>query len=222
MAKYLNYTTLVQNIRDYLERGGSMATDQTVTEQIPWFINNAERKIAQILKLQGQIEVLVDPVGLPAGVAVITKPDRWRQTVAMQYGSGSGNNSYTPLFPRSYEFIRAYWPDDSIVDAAQPPLFYSDYDLTHWLVGPTPAVTFPLESTVYCQPPLLDEVTQTNFWTDYTPNLLLYSSLLESAPFLKADDRIATWTNLRDFELSTLVPQDLQKILDRAAERSRP
>lgn len=221
-ATFMNYSNLVQDVTRYLERGGSLGSDPTVFEQIPRLINACERKIVQILKLQGTLEVLRDPVGLTAGSSVLTKPDRWRETVSIGYGSGANSNVYKQLFPRSYEYCRAYWPDDSVTDPAQPPLFYCDYDYQHWLVVPTPAAVFPLEANCYMQPALLSAANQTNFFTDYTPNMLLYGTLLEATPFIKNDERIPTWQNFWSTEIETLKPQDLQKILDRSAERSRP
>jgi hypothetical protein len=219
MPTSVNFTTLQDDVRNYLERGGSFVTDPTVFTQIPRLINAAERKLAQILKLQGQIEVLRDPLGLAANVSVIQKPDRWRQTTSLSFGAGANQNKLTPLFARSYEYCRAYWPDDT---ATAPPEFYADYDLTHYLIVPTPDITYPLEGVFYMQPVLLDDANQNNFWTDYTPNMLLYETLLETSAFLKDDPRIQTWQGLWQFEVTTLGTQDLQKLMDRAAERNRP
>lgn len=218
MATYQTFTTLTSDLQTYLERGNAL-TDAEVFDQLPRIINNAERKIMQFLKLQGTLEVLVDPVGLPANVAVITKPDRWRQTVSMNYGTGTAQNTRAQIRPRSYEYLRTYWPDDS---QTNPPVFYADYDYLHWIVAPTPDQTYPLESLCYLQPVLLDSANQTNFFTDYTPNLLLYASLMESAPFLKDDTRIALWQDWLTKELQSLDSQDMQRILDRNAVRSRP
>ena len=219
MPTNVTFSSLTADIQNYMERGGSQATDPTVFNQIPRLINACERKLAQVLKLQGQQEVLVDASGLQSGVSVITKPDRWRQTVSMSFGTGASNNSHTQLYPRGYEFCRYYWPDPT--QTAQPE-FYADYDLNHWLIVPTPDATYPLEALCYMQPPLLDSANQSNFWTEYTPNLLLYGSLLEAEPFLKDDPRIPTWQAMWQLELQSLDNQDLQKIMDRAAQRRRP
>lgn len=220
-ATYMTYSSLVQDMQRYLERGASVASDPTVLEQIPKLINGAERKIIQVLKLQGTIEVLNDPTGFTPGVSVIAKPDRWRETVSFSYGSGGGNKRVS-LYPRSYEFCRSYWPDDSVQDPTQEPRFYADYTYQNWLVAPTSPGTFPVEIVCYMQPPLLSESNQTNFFTNYTPNMLLYGSLLEATPFIKNDERIPTWQAYWEFEIQTLTNQDLQKILDRSADRSRP
>lgn len=222
-ATYMTYSTLFSDVQKYLERGQSGTTDPTVYEQIPRLINAAERKIIQLLKLQGTIEVLNDPQGLTPGLSVIPKPDRWRETVSISYvdGDGVGNQRVT-IYPRSYEYCRTYWPDESVQDATNKPKFYADYNYKNWLIVPTSPGTYPVEIICYCQPPLLSATNQRNFFTDYTPNMLLYGVLLEATPFIKNDERISTWQAFYELEISSLTNQDLQKILDRASERSRP
>lgn len=219
MPEITTFTSLKADVVRYLERGGSAISDPNVFDQIPRLINAAERNICQELKLQGQIEVLRDLTGLRIGVPILTKPDRWRQTASMNFGTGATGMSMKPLFPRSYEYLRTYWPDQSVT---AEPEFYAEYDYQHYLIAPTPDATYPLELIAYMQPQLLDTNNQTNFFTIWTPNLLLYGTLLEASPFLKNDDRIPVWRELYDRNASTLAGQDLQKILDRAVERKKP
>ena len=216
MATTVNFDSLKNDITAYLERGASAQDDPTVYNQIPRLINAAERKIIQFLKLQGTLEALTTT--LAVNVSVVAKPDRWRQTVSINYGAGSGNNVRTPLFPRSYEYCRAYWPDSTQL---APPEFYADYDYQHWLIVGTPDAGYPAEMLCYMQPVLLDDGNQSNFFTNYTPNLLLYGALLEAEPFLKDDPRIPVWQGFWDKEAQSLSGNDLQKILDRSAQRER-
>lgn len=223
MATNTNFTSLTADITNYLERGGSSVTDPTVAAQIPRIVNSAERKLAQNLKLLGQIEVLVSaPVGLQVGNAVLAKPDRWRSTVSFNYGAGGTGNKRTFLFPRSYEYLTTYWPDRTVTDPSQPPLFYADYDLEHWLIAPTPPANYPFESVNYMQPPFLDNINQSNFWSEFVPNCLLYSCLMEAALFLKDDARFAMYKGELDQEVQALNMQDLQRMMDRAAQRRAP
>lgn len=221
MATFMTFTTLTSDIQNYIERGATIA-DQTVFNQIPRLINAAERKLCQRLKLQGILESLTDPAGLPVGGSVVSKPDRWRETVSMWRGAATVSNSRKPLLPRSYEWCRTYWPDPSVTDASNPPIYYADYDYSHWLICPTPDQTYPIEVLCYMQPTLLDSSNQNNFFSQYTPNALLYGALLEATPFLKNDERIQVWDTMFEREIATLMGQDLQKILDRSAERTRP
>ncbi len=215
MATNMTFTTLKEDVQRYLERGSSYASDPVVFEQIPRLINLAERRIARELKVQGFIHVVNGTMAV--GQSVYDKPDRWRDTISINFGTGPTLSKRTPLFTRSYEYCRAYWPDES--ETSQP-LFYSDYDYDHWLFTPTPDAAYPFEILYYELPPLLDDATQTNWLTEYAPQLLLYGTLLEATPFLKNDERITTWQNYYDRAAGMLNGEDLAKILDRAAVRN--
>ena len=214
MATTMTFTTLQQDVRRYLERGGSYASDPVVFEQIPRLINLAERRIARELKIQGFINVVTGT--LQSGVAVYDKPDRWRDTVSINIGTGQNNNTRKVLFARAYEYLLSYWPDRTATDE---PIFYSEYDYDHWLIAPTPDADYPFEVLYYELPPLLDDAVQTNWLTDYAPQLLLYGTLLEATPFLKNDERIPVWQNMYDRAAAMLNGEDLSKILDRASVR---
>ena len=212
MATTTTFTTLKEDIRRYLERGFTLASDAIVYEQIPRLINLAERRIARELKVQGLINVITST--MQPGLAVYPQPDRWRTTVSFNYGV---DNQYQQLFPRSYEYVRSYWPNR---DETGVPLFYADYDYNNWIVSPTPDQAYPFEVLVYQLLPLLDDTNQTNWLTEYAPQVLLYASLLEATPFLKNDERIAVWQSMYDRSAQALNGEDLSKILDRSARRT--
>jgi hypothetical protein len=214
MATTMTFTTLQQDVRRYLERGTTYASDPVVFEQIPRLINLAERRIARELKVQGFINVVSGT--LQSGVSVYAKPDRWRDTVSINIGTGAQNNTRKVLFARAYEYLLSYWPDRT---ATAQPEYYSEYDYTHWLLAPTPDADYPFEVLYYELPPLLDDAVQTNWLTEYAPQLLLYGTLLEATPFLKNDERIPVWQNMYDRAAAMLNGEDLAKILDRASVR---
>jgi hypothetical protein len=212
MATTTTFTTLQEDLRRYLERGFTLESDQIVYEQLPRLINLAERRIARELKVEGLINVITSTMS--PGLAVYPKPDRWRSTVSFNFGIG---NEYNQLFPRSYEYVRSYWPDRSQTDV---PLFYAEYDYNNWIIAPTPDQAYPFEVLVYQILPLLDDTNQTNWLTEYAPQVLLYASLLEATPFLKNDERVGLWQQMYDRAAQALNGEDLSKILDRAARRT--
>lgn len=212
MPASMTFTSLQSDIRNYLERGGT--TDPIVYEQIPRLITLAERRIARELKIQGFQRVV--NTTMQSGVAVYPKPDRWRDTISINIGTGANNNTHTPVFARSYEYIRQYWPNETQTDQ---PEFYADYNYNFWIFGPTPDADYPMEVLYYELPPLLDEVTQTNWLSEYAPNLLLYGSLVEATPFVKDDERVQLWQSYYDRSLAALNGEDLQKIVDRSVNR---
>jgi hypothetical protein len=204
----MTYDSLLVDLRRYLERGFTQESDQIVYDQLPRLITLGERRIARELKIEGFIRAVQSP--LQVGVAVYRKPDRWRDTVSMTVNG-------TPIFARSYEYCRNYWPDEAETGAPQ---FYADYDYQHWLITPTPSAASTWEILYYEQPALLGEDFQTNWLTEYAPDLLLYAALLEATPFLKKDDRIQTWQAMYDRAAQAISGEDLKRIIDRSANRS--
>jgi hypothetical protein len=204
----MTYDSLLVDLRRYLERGFTQESDQIVYEQLPRLITLGERRIARELKIEGFIRAVQTP--LQVGVAVYLKPDRWRDTVSMTLNG-------VPIFARSYEYCRNYWPNEAQTGTPQ---FYADYDFQHWLLAPTPDAASTLEILYYEQPALLGEELQTNWLTEYAPDLLLYAALLEATPFLKSDERIQTWQALYDRAAQAISGEDLKRIMDRSANRS--
>lgn len=204
----MTYSSLLEDVRRYLERGFTAESDQIVYEQLPRLITLGERRISRELKIQGFIRAVTTP--LQTGVATYRKPDRWRDTVSMTLNG-------VPIFARAYEYCRNYWPDEA---ETATPQFYADYDYNHWLITPTPNADSTLEVMYYEQPRFLGEDFQTNWLTEYAPDLLLYATLLEATPFLKKDERIATWQQMYDRAAQALNGEDLKKIMDRSAQRS--
>lgn len=84
MATNLTYTSLLEDLRRYIERGFTAASDPTVYEQLPRLINNSERAIATELKVQGFISNVV--FNLVAGTDVYDKPDGWREWISLNIG----------------------------------------------------------------------------------------------------------------------------------------
>lgn len=214
MPQAMTFSSLKTDVQRYLERGSSSATDPIVYEQIPKLINLAERRIARDIKIQGFQTVVT--TAMQANVCVMPKPDRWRETISINIGTGALNNTRKTLYTRSYEYCRTYWPDQT---AVSEPSFYADYDYRHWLFASTPDQNYPVEIVYYELPPLLDDELQQNWLTNFAPNALLYGSLLEATPFLKNDERIPTWQQFYQMAIESLNTEDIKKIVDRSTTR---
>lgn len=208
MSYTMTYDSLLVDVRRYLERGFTAESDQIVYEQLPRLITLGERRCARELKVLGFLRAVQST--LQPGLPTYLKPDRWRDTVSVTLNG-------KPLQARSYEYCRGYWPDEA---ETAVPEFYADYDYQHWLLVPTPSTAATLEVLYYEQPALLGDDNQTNWLTEYAPDLLLYAALLEAAPFLKNDQRIGTWQAMYDRSAQSLSGEDLKRIIDRAAQRS--
>jgi len=203
-AQVMTFDSLVENIQSYLER-----SDTATLEKIPLFIMLAEQVIASQIKFLGNLTV--NTSAMVATQSVIDKPARWHKTVSMNI-TVAGKRY--PVLLRKYEYLREYWPNAS---STSVPKFYCDYDYTHWLVAPTPASAYSFEVLYYERVQPLDSTNQTNWFTIYAPQALLYGSLLQAMPFLKNDERMGMWQQQYDLIIQTLKVEDQSRVGDRQA-----
>ncbi len=200
----MTYDSLVENIQTYLER-----TDQATIDKIPLFIMLAEQVIASQIKFLGNLTVQTS--NMVQAQNVIDKPARWHKTVSMNI-TVAGKRY--PVLLRRYEYLREYWPDPA---SENIPKFYCDYDYTHWMVAPTPDDDYSYEVLYYERIQPLDSSNQTNWFTIYAPQALLYGSLLQAMPFLKNDERMGMWQQQYDAIMQTLMNEDKLRVADRQA-----
>lgn len=204
VAAVMTYDSLVNDIQTYLER-----TDTQTLEKIPQFIMLAEQIIASEIKFLGNLQVVEST--LVKGENVIPKPARWRKTVSMNVTVAGKRR---PILLRTYEYIREYWPDPALEDA---PLYFCDYDYEHWLVGPTPDDDYSYEVLYYQRVQPLDSANQSNWFTQYAPQAMLYGTLLQAMPFLKNDERMPMWQQNYSQIIEVLKTENVTRAADRQA-----
>ena len=204
MAEALTYDSLVSDVQLYAER-----SDTPFVDQIPRFIMLAENRLASEAKGLGMLKV----ADFTFSAANFAKPDRWRETLSFMITISTGVKF---LYSRDYTYCRTYWPDQALTGE---PKFYADYDYTNFIVVPTPDTTYTAELSYYERPDPLSSLNQTNWTTEYAPQLLLYATLLEAQPFLKLQERIPEFQTLYDRALAGLKAEDMSRISDSASNR---
>lgn len=215
MSFVLTYNSLFQAVEYYLER-----SDAPVIAEIPLFIMLGERRVARDLKILGLKVFVTD--NLIVGDQTLTKPARWLNTSTFNIGINVGTdtefNTRKQIPLRSYEFARQYWPNPVLQGE---PKYISDYDFAHLLIVPTPDDTYPYEFAYYELPSLIDPSAdgQTNWITTNAPDILLYATLLETASYLKDDERVPVWTNYYDKAKAALNTEDMARIYDAFSKR---
>lgn len=203
-AAAMTYDSLVSDISLYLER-----TDADTLAQIPNFIMLAEQVLANEIKFLGNL--ITNTSTMTANDGTITKPARWRKTVSMNITVAGVRQ---PVLLRKYEFLRNFWPNNTQTGT---PAYYADYDYNHWLVAPTPDQAYSFEVLYYQRVQPLDSSNQTNWFTIYAPQAMLYGSLLQAMPFIKNDDRIGMWKAQYDSIVNSLKSEDVSRLADRQA-----
>ena len=61
----------------------------------------------------------------------------------------------------------------------------------------------------------LDSSNQSNWFTEYAPQALLYGSLLQAMPFLKNDERMGMWQAQYSQIMEILKTEDVARVGDR-------
>lgn len=219
MAFVLNYNTLTQEIQNYLQR-----SDATFVEDIPVFIMLGQRRVCRDLKILGFRNVITGD--LLVGSQILEKPSDWLNTSSFniginKYPGDTGFNTRVQVLQRSYEYCRIYWPNPTLT---HQPKYFADYLETptnygSFLIAPTPDEAYPYELIYYQIPQLIDETNQTNFMTATYPDILLYACLLETASYLKDDERIAVWLKYYELAKSALAEEDMKRIYDGYSKR---
>lgn len=184
MAEAMTYSSLIEDVQTYAER-----TDSTFVDQVPRFVMLAENRIASEIHGLGFKRVVTQ--GFVIGDPIIEKPARWRETLEFSYLNAANERVY--LFQRSYGYLRTYAPDQSVLGS---PAYYADYDYEHFLVVPTPDAARVFELHYHERPKPLDITIQTNWTTQYAPQILLYATLLEAQPFLMRSERTQEFMSL--------------------------
>lgn len=204
MATALTYSSLVTDIQTYAER-----SDSTFVAQIPQFIMLAENRLASEIHGLGYLRAVT--FNLVLGQQTYEKPARWRETKSLSV-TVSGAKQY--LKPRGYEYCRSFTNTDN-------PAYYADYDYEHAFLAPVPSGTNQCEWMYYERPEPLSDENQTNWTTQYAPQLLLYASLLEAQPFLKMPERVQEFAGLYDRAAKAIMAEDGSRIADGSVLRGQ-
>ena len=172
------FAGLKATIADYLNR-------DDLTAIIPSFITIAEAKFSRklrtrqmIKRAEGQIET-----------AFFTYPADWLQAKEFQLNT----NPIVRL-----QFVTEAYGDElkanRYVSIGQPA--YYTITGTQLEFIPAPDSTYSAELTYYAKIPALSDANTSNWLLAYAPDLYLYGALLEASPYLKDDERLATWGQL--------------------------
>lgn len=202
MPTSMTYTSLLADIQTYAER-----SDSPFIEQIPRFVMLAENRIAQEVRGLGAMSFVQSALSI--GNPVLEKPTRWRENISMILTRADG--SKVTLMPREYQYLRSFWPDQS---ATGEPRYYADYDFEHFCIAPTPDAAYTFELAYYARPEPLSAQNETNWYTQYCPQVLLYAALLEAQPFLKLDGRTAQFQALYDRAVQMLGNESARRLSD--------
>ena len=191
MPAFTSYDNLKTNIADYLAR-------QDLTDKIPMFVALAEKRLNRDLRLRQTLQQ--STYNLTTGFQVPTPSD----FLEMKDIHIDANPIVNLNFKTVSQFYRL-----SNVSGNGVPVNYTLVS-NNFVLAPRPTGSSTINMTYYKIPNILSETNQSNEYLDVCPDLLLYASLVESAPFLMNDERLTTWEALYTRGLTSITKSDEQ------------
>ena len=191
MPAFTSYDNLKTNIADYLAR-------QDLTDKIPMFVALAEKRLNRDLRLRQTLQQ--STYNLTTGFQVPTPSD----FLEMKDIHIDAN----PIVNLNFKTVSQFYRLDNVSGSGNP----VNYTLVsnNFVLAPRPTGSSTINMTYYKIPNILSETNQSNEYLDVCPDLLLYASLVESAPFLMNDERLTTWEALYTRGLTSITKSDEQ------------
>ena len=182
------YGTLKTAIANYLTRSD-------LTSRIPEFIELAEDRIAHDLRVRA-METSAD-ITIDA------------QTEALPTGFLQMRRFYLSTDPvRKLEFMppEHFWAIWAASESGQPKVYTIEGE--NLVFGPSPDSTYTGKALYYKRFTALSDDADTNWLLTSARGLYLYGALLEAAPYIRNDPRLATWSALWDNGLDRVTRAD--------------
>jgi hypothetical protein len=186
----MTYAELSAAIQQYLmvEYAGDGA-EPTFVANIPNFIQHTEILINNGVQLPAFRKNVTGT--FTTGFQYIDVPTDFLSVFSFAVIDNTGNYNY--LLNKDVNYIREAFP----YPASQGlPLYYSLFDNTAFLVGPTPDQGYAVELHYYAYPDSITDTTAPNYPNNSTwvstnfPNALLWGSLVEAYIFLKGEQEM--------------------------------
>ena len=170
----MNYTQLVQAIKDYTE-----STETSFVSHIDEFIKQAEKKIYNEVQLPYLRKNVTGNATL--GNKYVQTPSDFLAVYSMAIIDSSSDQHF--LLNKDVNFIREAYAGAST--QAQPK-YYALFDHNTFILGPTPNSAYNIELHYYYFPASIVS-TSTTWLGDNYEQALLYASLVQAYTYLKGE-----------------------------------
>ena len=181
-------TTLKQSVQDWTEND-----ETTFVNELDFFIKNAEERIFKTVDLD-YFRKNVEGTAT-SGNKFLQKPVDYLATFSLSLVS-SGSNIF--LLQKDVNFIQEYNPDPTVTGT---PKYYAQFDVSNFILAPTPNADFAVELHYYYRPTSLTTDPNGTTWiSTNAPDALLYGTLVEAYTFMKGEKDILDLYNGRFLE----------------------
>ena len=183
MSTIVDYTSLQAAVTEYLARD----QDATLIARIPTFIQLFEAKMNRMLyvrQMEQRSTTTADT--LSTEPEFISLPADFQSMRRIRLSSVSGKPHLDFKSGTQLDEYRS-----SIGNAVGQPQFFSIFG-SEIELAPTPDSNYTIEMVYRQNVPAL-ATNSTNWLLTLAPDIYLYGALLESAPYMKEDERIQVW-----------------------------
>jgi hypothetical protein len=171
------YSELKTAIADWLNR-------DDLTSTIPNFIALAEAQMNRTIRHRKMVTRSTATLDTP----YFAVPSDWLENIRFLLNT----NPVTPLL---YVTPEQMIEDQQVYSSSGQPLFFTMVG-QQFEVLPTPDSSYSAELLYYAKIPSLSDVAPTNWLLTESPDIYLYGALVQSAPYLKEDERVQLWASL--------------------------
>jgi len=181
-------TTLTASVQEWTQNDES-----TFVAEIPFFIKNAEERIFKTVDLDYFRKNVTGSAS--SGNKFLEKPSDYLATFSLSLVNG-GSNVF--LLQKDVNFLQEYHPDPSVTGT---PKYYAQFDVSTFILAPTPNADFTAELHYYYRPASLTTDNSGSTWiSTNAPDALLYGTLVEAYTFMKGEKDLLDLYNGRYLE----------------------
>lgn len=185
-----SYSTLKSGIADFLNRSD-------LTSVIPTFISLSEAKFNRTLRVRQMIKRATATID----TQFFAMPADFLEAKSFVLNT----NPLTYLEYATQDFLQKQ-RQDVYITSGKPALF--GVVGTQFEAVPTPDGNYTGELTYYAKIESLSDTTTSNWLLAYAPDLYLYGALVQAAPYLRDDERIAVWGQFYTAVMDDIVVAD--------------
>jgi hypothetical protein len=170
------YSDLKASVSDWLNRAD-------LTTVVSDFIALSEARFNRELRVAQMVKVATATVS----DGYFAVPSDYLQTISLRLTSPNNYNGKCEFV--SIQRLNELNGNPNLTNTSR---YYSIVD-GNFRLAPQPSGDTTLELTYYGKVPALSDSNTTNWLLTKSPDLYLYASLMQAAPYLKDDERVALW-----------------------------
>ena len=183
----LTLATMKTAIQDYTEN-----TETTFVNNLPLFIRAAEERILKSVQLSFFRKNVT--ANLSASDSFLAIPSDFLAPFSLSFTDSSNNKNFLDF--KDVNFLQEFTPNASTTGN---PRYYAVFDVSNFIIAPTPASAFAVELHYYYRPGSLTTGADsgTTWLSENAELALLYASLYEAYTFMKGEPDVLQNYNAR-------------------------